>query len=47
MKINSRITIIAALVSAAVFITYFSTEPSYEVKEVTKEVKLLGNKKKG
>lgn len=47
MKIkSSRTTIIAAIVSVAVFIAYFSTEPSYEVKEVTKEVKLVGVKKK-
>ncbi|MCT4634727.1 MAG: hypothetical protein N4A31_00565 [Rickettsiales bacterium] len=47
MKIkSSRTTIIAAIVLAAVFLTYFSTETSYEVQEVTKEVKLVGVKKK-
>lgn len=46
MKIKSRTTIVAVMLLVAVFISYFSTEPSYEVKEVTKEVKLVGVKKK-
>lgn len=45
MKINSKTTLIVALVLSAVFITYFSTEPSYEVKEVIKEIQLVGAKK--
>lgn len=45
MKINSKIIITTIIVLVAALMTYFSSEPSYEIKEVTKEVKLMDAKK--
>ncbi len=40
MKINAKFIVTVGLVLLAILMVYFSTEPSYEIKEITKEVKL-------
>lgn len=45
MKLNSKVIVIMGLAFLASLIAYLSTEPSYEIKEVIKEVQLLDSKK--
>ena len=45
MKVNSKAIVIMGLALLAVLMAYLSTEPSYEIKEVTKEIQLLDSKK--
>lgn len=48
MKTNffkSKITITMIIILTAIAITYFSGEESYQIKEVTKEIKLDTAKK--
>lgn len=45
MKVNSKVIATMVLALLAVLMAYLSTEPSYEIKEVTKEVQLLDSKR--